>query len=101
MTSPEPNFDWIPIYKELADKFLLYKNDHHELYVILSEIFEDLEMRNPFLEDGNIFYDVCPFTVFASFNRGLTEKNRMKIISELKNKFSTSLIFRESLLRSE
>lgn len=86
MTSPEPNFDWIPIYKELADKFLLYKNDHHELYVILSEIFEDLEMRNPFLEDGNIFYDVCPFTVFASFNRGLTEKNRMKIISELKNK---------------
>lgn len=86
MNSPEPKFDWIPIYKELASALLRYKNNRQDFITILSEIFEALKMKNPFLDPGDKTYDVCPFTVFASFNRGLTDSNRINIIREFKEK---------------
>ena len=87
MTTPNPNFDWIPIYKELANKLLLYKNDRSELIKVLNEIFIKVDMKNPFQDYDKNIYDVCPFTVFASFNRGLTTANRIKILREFKDKF--------------
>ncbi|MCK4269406.1 MAG: AAA family ATPase [Methanogenium sp.] len=86
MTTPEPNFDWIPIYKELASGLLRYKNNRQDLIKILTEIFETIKMKNPFFDYDGEIYDVCPFTVFASFNRGITLENRKKIIREFNDK---------------
>lgn len=85
MTDSEPNFDWIPIYKELANKCLHYKDDRQALIKILNDIFIKVDMHNPFVDRDGKIHDVCPFTVFASFNRGLTLENRINIIHELKD----------------
>jgi len=86
MTTPEPNFDWIPIYKELANKFLQYKSNRQDFIKLLNELFESIKINNPFFDNDKKIHDVCPFTVFASFNRGITLENRKKIIREFKDK---------------
>jgi hypothetical protein len=85
-------FTWIPIYAELANKVLSYRNRQSELISIL----KDLEMKG-FPVISIVDYDqqkitiplaaIDPFTFFACFNTGIKNENRRGILAYLKAKF--------------
>lgn len=83
------NFTWIPFYKEFANKLLEYQNNRPELINKIKDIF--LRMSNltlPTLERDNNIIDIDPFTVFGLFNKGITNNNRLELISLIKESFS-------------
>jgi hypothetical protein len=81
-------FSWIPFYEEFANKLLEYKDNRKGLLDVIYS-----EKLIPFTsyikeEDGSHSGDICPFTVFGVFNRGLTDNNRTIICEIFKNAFS-------------
>lgn len=77
-------FTWIPFYKELAQKFLQFKDDRTPL---VNWIYDNLQgYLNHFKDgsDGRPMPDVDPFTVFAIFNRGITHDKRIDICEKFK-----------------
>jgi 5-methylcytosine-specific restriction protein B len=76
------NFGWTKFYMEFADKLLGYKNDRAGLLAIIKETFDSLKMRYPFTENGAPIDDICPFTVFGCFNKGITDDNRIALMRE-------------------
>lgn len=80
--------DWMQFYMEFATKLLEYKNDRKSLLSFLEEIFDEIKMSNPFHEStGELLEDICPFTVFGSFNKGITNENRILIIQKIADTF--------------
>ena len=83
-------YDWKPIYQELATKLLRYQGDRGAL---MSEL-KRLEANHPSFgiicedrfADGSrgIPEDMCPLTVFASFNRGIKKATRIEMVGALK-----------------
>ncbi len=81
-------FTWIPFYKELAQKLHAYKDNRQ---AILDFIYDEIPegYRYYFHDiDGEPNVDVDPYTVFAMFNRYITDKQRVEICSLFKEKFS-------------
>lgn len=79
-------YTWTAFYMEFADKLLQYKRRRPELLTILKEAYDHLELRFPFTENGELIDDICPFTVFGSFNKEITNENRMAIAKEIGTK---------------
>lgn len=82
----EGSFAWTSYYMELADKLLQYKNDRQRLLALLKEVFDDLGLRYPFMEHGEPIDDICPFTVFGCFNKGIADENRIAIMRDIGGK---------------
>jgi 5-methylcytosine-specific restriction protein B len=74
------NFDWTGFYIEFADKLLYFKNDRTSLLSVISDVHNSLGLKNPFIDNGVPLDDICPFTVFGSFNKGLTDNNRTALM---------------------
>ena len=82
-------FQWIDFYMELASALLPYKSNRSELIRILKTIYAAAGMNFPFKERGNREYeDICPFTVFGAFNKGLTDTNRIALLEQFAKQFS-------------
>lgn len=67
---------------------LKYENNRLELLNAINEIFNKVGLKNPLmrkLADGKdeALTDVCPFTVFGLFNKGITDKNRILVMEGL------------------
>ena len=84
-------FTWVPIYKELANKLLEYRNRQPELLEILQEMqntglttirLKDTAKGNKTIPLGAI----DPFTFFANFNRQLTDDKRQNLLAVIKEK---------------
>ena len=85
----DKKFKWTELYMELATALLKYKNNRGELLELLKEIYPAAGMNYPFKERGIEPYDdICPFTVFGSFNRGITHENRAALLREFKTRFN-------------
>lgn len=84
----DKNFSWTDCYMELADKILQFKSDRKALLVLLKQVFDEVGMKFPYVEDGKILEDICPFTVMGSFNRGIKDENRIAILKSLKAQLS-------------
>jgi AAA domain (dynein-related subfamily) len=75
-------FTWIPIYKELAKALLPFKAKQTELINMLREL-HDTGVPTIALEDQGAggkkqpLAEIDPFTLFASFNRNMTDANRI------------------------
>ena len=83
------NFIWVDFYMELASALLEYENNRSELIEILKTIFADAGMNFPFKEKGKEMYeDICPFTIFGSFNKGITNANRIALLEQFAKQFS-------------
>lgn len=88
-------FTWPPFYEELATKLLPYRQRQGELIAFLESLRERGCTVTP-LEDedasGNPFLlkEIDPFTFFATFNRGLTDENRLKIIDAMRVFFTVA-----------
>ena len=81
-------YDWIEIYQEFANRLLDYKNNRVELIRILQEIYLELNLKYPLIDEDEIGKDVCPFSVMGLFNKQITEENRINILSKIKEKFN-------------
>ena len=82
-------FQWTNFYMELATALLEYKNNRSELIGKLKTIFSDAGMNFPFKEKGKETYeDICPFTIFGSFNKGITNANRIALLEQFAKQFS-------------
>ena len=83
------NFQWTAFYMELASELLKYKNKRIELINILKIIYDDAGIKFPFKEKGEEEYeDICPFTIFAFFNKGIKESNRIALLEQFAKQFS-------------
>jgi hypothetical protein len=82
-------FTWIPIYTELAEKLLEYRNRQDELLALLKRIKDQgLPMIN-LVDQGpkgkkQSLTEIDPFTFFASFNRKAKHENRRAILTMIK-----------------
>ena len=58
-------FTWIDTYIELSNKILEYRNKRGELIKLLQQVFNEVGMKNPFmendklLEEYNAIYGLC------------------------------------------
>lgn len=85
----DKRFQWTEFYTELASALLPYKNNRSELIAKLKTIFADAGMNFPFKERGKeVYEDICPFTVFGSFNKGITNANRIALLEQFAKQFS-------------
>lgn len=85
----DKRFQWTEFYMELASALLPYKNNRSELIAKLRTIFADAGMNFPFKERGKeVYEDICPFTVFGSFNKGITNANRIALLEQFAKQFS-------------
>ena len=84
--------DWADFYSEFADKLLEFKDNRNLLIKKIQNVYSAIDMKLPSLErdeDNNIIvpYDIDPFTIFALFNKQITDENRITIINQIKNEF--------------
>ena len=79
----QSQFNWIDFYVELADKLLPYRVRRTELLDILEIAHKQAGIRFPFTEKGQTLADICPFTVFGAFNKGITNGNRTALLKAL------------------
>lgn len=85
----DTRFAWVSFYEELATSLLAYKNNRSDLLKILEIIFKDAGLNYPFKEKGQEKYeDICPFTVFGSFNKGIKDSNRIALLEQFAKYFS-------------
>lgn len=84
---PNGELTWIDFYTEFADKLRSYRRKRPELIERLKTVFSNLSMRFPKVEADDSVVDLDPFSVFAFFNKGITDANRKRIISEIKREF--------------
>ena len=81
-------FEWTQFYEEFADKLLAYKDDRTSLMAAIHDLpnkIESMSVLQDQPEEGTkeLLGDICPFTVFGLFNRGITDANRIAIANEL------------------
>ncbi len=85
----DERFAWTRFYMAMADKLLAFRNRRKELmaglHAIGSTAAGHLVVLNDRFSDGSTgpLRDICPFTTFALFNRGMTDENRQKVAEQL------------------
>ena len=94
----DSKFTWVPLYEELAQALLRYKEDRTEL---VEWIYEDLgkvtrsdgQSLVAYLKqkDGSKILDIDPFSVFAIFNRNTSWSNRTELLNHFKKKLGLTL----------
>jgi len=77
-------YTWIEFYTKFANRLLDFKADRSGLVEIIKQVYINTEIKMPTMENGE-FLDVDPFTTIGIFNRGNTDANRIKLITEFKN----------------
>ena len=82
------NITWTDFYQEFADVLLTYKNKRTLLINKVKEVFQNIDLPMPTLEKDNNIVDIDPFTIFGTFNKGLKDENRFKIIKSIKSVFN-------------
>lgn len=87
-------FTWIPIYTELAEKLLAYRDRQKELLGMIDD-FKNEGLKPVGTKDKGkdnkpiSLQEIDPFTFFANFNRSnFKEENRRKMLARLQTKFS-------------
>lgn len=90
----DSKFTWVPLYEELAQALLRYKEDRTELvewiYGDLGKVTRsDGQSLVAYLKqkDGSRIIDIDPFSVFAIFNRSTSWENRTELLTHFKKKF--------------
>ena len=79
-------YTWIPFYKELAQKLLQFRDDRKPLIDwIYSNIKREYIKHLKDAPDGRRVADIDPFTVYAIFNRGITDDKRIEICTQFKS----------------
>ena len=88
-------FSWIPFYEELADKLFEYKERRKELHEIIKRLSEKNELMDYLHFDRPDYWtkpntEIDPFSIFAIFNRSITDENRIIIAQQLAEEFKVN-----------
>jgi len=81
-------FQWTRFYEALADKLLEFQKDRSrlvaEIHAIAGRVTGLSNLQDQFA-DGTTgpLKDICPFTAFGIFNRGVKDSNRKEIARQL------------------
>lgn len=83
------NFTWIPLYGELAQHLVGWEHLQPRLIEILEKLRADGVKVTPLTDqdvDGAryLIKEIDPFTIFATFNRGIRDAERLAILKTLK-----------------
>ena len=81
------NFAWTEFYSEFASLVLNYENDRAKLIDKIKQVYTNSKIKLPTLEKGNNIVDIDPFTIFGLFNKGITNENRIAILTQIKDLF--------------
>lgn len=81
-------FTWIPYYKEFAQKLVQFHDNRKSLLKLIYDRRKELYANYLHDEGGedDLCIDIDPFSVFALFNRGISEENRInstKVFKEI------------------
>lgn len=96
-STDEPDFSWVPFYRELADKVLEYRNDRPALIRKIFRIADSSGLprlfdylRKDHGEDGrqHDISDMDPFTMFSPFNRDIAHESRLVIAAAYRDEFN-------------
>src|SRR5262249_33301513 len=85
-------FTWIPFYEQLADRFVAFRDRQRGVLALLTDLKASGRPRSV-LEDKDEsgarmpLAEIDPFTFFGTFNRGITEDARIRMLERLKNVF--------------
>lgn len=71
---------WVDFYMELADKLRTFSEDRAALIDRVKQVYQVVQMPLPTLEKDNEIEDIDPFTVFGTFNKGITDANRSALL---------------------
>lgn len=82
-------FTWIPLYRELATHLAEWETRQPELIALLEKLREEGVKVTPFMDrDANgesfLIKEIDPFTFFATFNRGIKDKERLAILAGIR-----------------
>lgn len=83
-------FAWTDFYSELATALLGFADDRKPLIGKVKAIYTNAGMKLPTLERDNNIVDIDPFTIFGLFNKGITNDNRIAILTQIKSLFGIS-----------
>ncbi|MBR5051356.1 MAG: hypothetical protein IKX75_08545, partial [Desulfovibrio sp.] len=83
----DEKFTWTAFYEQLADKLLVFKSRRPSLIEALQKVYASINLKLPTLEVEGVPEDIDPFTVFALFNKGITDVNRRKIVAGMATAF--------------
>ena len=78
---------WVDFYTEFANKLRLFQKDRTTLISKIKSVYKVIGKNLPTLEKDNNIVDICPFTVFGLFNKGITIANRINLLSGIANEF--------------
>ena len=93
MTKQKKHFTWVPLYQELADKLVAYRDRQPELIQLLEDIRAKDIIVTPLNDkaepSGETFLikEIDPFTFLGTFNRGIKTEHRLGILAEMKTFF--------------
>ena len=82
----EDRFSWTSFYSGFADKLLAFRHDRPALLAAIDKLPTELprSLKDQFADGkSGRLRDICPFTTMGTFNRGLTNDNRIKIARQL------------------
>ena len=80
-------YDWIDFYTEFATKLLPFKNDRKTLIKKINAVYAVARLNVPKLESGDEIIDIDPFTIFGTFNKQITDANRIAILGGIAAEF--------------
>ncbi|MDY4787891.1 MAG: AAA family ATPase [Bacilli bacterium] len=79
---------WVDFYTSFANKLLEYSDDRKTLISKIKKVYSRIGINVPTIEqDNNNIIDIDPFTIFALFNRQISEYRRLEIIKGLIEEF--------------
>lgn len=80
-------YDWIDFYTEFATKLLPFKTDRKTLIQKIYAVYDTVGISVPKLESGDEIIDIDPFTIFGTFNKGITNANRIAMLNGIASEF--------------
>jgi hypothetical protein len=93
---PLPGFTWVPFYEEFASKLLEHREDRSSLVEALVRAAAEEPLLGYVAHDQiakgdwEPMSDIDPFTLMATFNRGIRSDNRLSIAGHLGNELGVT-----------
>ncbi len=88
--SNDNTFSWINFYMELASSILEYKQDRTPFVQKVRKAYEAAGIEYKFYWNGHYFEDMDPFTFFGGFNKQISDKTRIALLTQYKSLFDIS-----------
>lgn len=87
VSEEQERFKWSHFYEAVADKLIEFKYRRSELVKFMLDVAEKYDLS--YLR-GKKLDDMCPFTFFGLFNRGMTDQSRKLLAKEIADFLSIS-----------